>query len=127
MVTFKVDKATCNGDGRCIEICPLRILKMNEKERVPEFVEGGGEICIACGHCFAFCPFGSITLSGMDAKDAMPVDRSKLPSAEQVKLFLKARRSIRTYKDEAVTKEMVEKLLDAARYAPSGINRQPVN
>lgn len=127
MITIQVDKKTCKGDGRCVEICPRHILKMNEKERVPEFVPGGGELCINCGHCFAFCPPGSIKLSTMSVEDSMPLDHSKLPDAGQAELFLKGRRSIRVYKDEPVTKESIEKLLDIARYAPSGINRQPVN
>jgi len=100
---------------------------MNEKERVPEFVPGGGDICINCGHCFAFCPSGSIKLSTMNIENSMRLDHSKLPSTEQVELFLKGRRSIRSYKDEPMAKELIEKLLDIARYAPSGINRQPVN
>lgn len=127
MISIEVDKKTCKGDGRCVEICPMHILKMNEKDHVPEFIPGGGEMCINCGHCFAFCPPGSIKLSTMSVENSMKLDHSKLPNAEQVELFLKARRSIRTYKDEPVSKESVEKLLDIARYAPSGINRQPVN
>lgn len=127
MINIEVDKKTCKGDGRCVEICPIQILKMNEKTHVPEFIPGGGDICINCGHCFAFCPPGSIKLSTMDVKDSMRLDYSKLPSAEQVELLLKGRRSIRVYKDEPVAKESIEKLLDIARYAPSGINRQPVN
>ncbi|MDD5135964.1 MAG: nitroreductase family protein [Candidatus Omnitrophica bacterium] len=127
MITIEVDKKTCKGDGRCVEICPMHILKMNEKERVPEFIPGGGDMCINCGHCFAFCPPGSIKLSTMSVENSMRLDPSRLPSAEQVELFLKGRRSIRTYKDEPVSKESVDKLLDIARYAPSGVNRQPVN
>jgi len=127
MITIQVDKKTCKHDGRCVEICPMHILQMNEKEGVPEFIPGGGELCINCGHCFAFCPPGSIKLSTMDVKDAPRLDHSKLPSAEQIELLLKARRSIRTYKDDPVSKEAIEKLLDIARFAPSGINRQPVN
>jgi nitroreductase/NAD-dependent dihydropyrimidine dehydrogenase PreA subunit len=126
VVLFTVDKPKCNGDGRCIEICPINILRMNEKERVPEFIPGGGDICINCGHCFAFCPTAAIKLSTMDIKDSIPLDQSKLPSPGQVELFLKGRRSVRTYKDEPVEKGVIEKLLDTARYAPSGINRQPV-
>ncbi len=127
MITLQVDKKTCVGDGRCVDICPIKILRMNEKERVPEFIEGGGDICINCGHCFAFCPPGSIKLSTMSVQDSMKLDHAKLPSAEQVELFLKGRRSIRTYKDKPVEKETIEKLLDIARYAPSGINSQPVH
>ena len=63
----------------------------------------------------------------MNPKDAMRLDHSKLPTPEQVELLLKGRRSIRAYKDEPLTKESIEKLLDCARYAPSGINRQPVD
>ena len=127
MITISVDKKTCVGDGKCVEICPIHILKMNEKDRVPEFIPGGGDICINCGHCFAVCPPGSIKLSTMDVKDAMRFDQSMLPNSEQVELLLKGRRSIRRYKDEPVAKESIEKLLDISRYAPSGINRQPVN
>ena len=127
MITIEVDKKICKGDARCVEICPMRILKMDEKSRVPEFIPGGGDICVNCGHCFAFCPTGAIKLSTMEVKDSIRLDHSKLPSPEQVELFLKGRRSIRVYKDEPVTKETIEKLLDIARYAPSGINRQPVN
>lgn len=127
MITIKVDKATCRGDGKCVEICPTKVLRMNEKEKVPEFIPGGEDLCINCGHCFAFCPVGSIELSMMNVKDSMRLDYSKLPAKEQVELFLKGRRSIRAYKDEPVANESIEKLLDIARYAPSGINRQPVN
>ncbi len=127
MILFTVDKATCKGDGRCVEICPIKILRMNEKERVPEFIPGGEELCINCGHCFAFCPPGSIKLSTMSIKDSMPLDHSKLPSPAQIELFLKGRRSVRVYKDMPVEKSVIEKILDTARYAPSGINRQPVN
>ena len=127
MINFQVDKKTCGGDGRCVEVCPIKILRMNEKERVPEFIPGGEDVCINCGHCFAFCPPGSIELSTMNPKDAMRFEHSKLPTPEQVELLLKGRRSIRTYKDQPVAKESIEKLLDLASYAPSGINRQPVN
>lgn len=127
MVKMSVDKKSCFGDGKCVEICPIAILKMNEKERVPEFIPGGEEVCINCGHCFAICPPGSIKLSTMDVKDASRLDYSRLPGPEQVKLLLKGRRSIRRYKDEPITRETIIELLDIARYAPSGINRQPVD
>lgn len=35
------------------------------------------------------------------------------------------RRSVRKYKDKPVSKETIEKILDAGRMAPSAINRQP--
>lgn len=38
---------------------------------------------------------------------------------------IRTRRSIRAYKDEPVELELVERIIDAARYAPSGANLQP--
>ena len=35
------------------------------------------------------------------------------------------RRSIRKYKSDMLSKEQIEKILDVARVAPSGKNRQP--
>ncbi len=127
MSILEVDRQACRGDGRCVEICPVGILQMNEKERVPEFIPGGEEMCIKCGHCFAFCPPGAIKLLATDAREVLQLNQSKLPVAEQIELLLKGRRSIRKYKDDAVSRETMANLLDLARYAPSGINRQPVN
>jgi nitroreductase len=39
--------------------------------------------------------------------------------------LLKARRSIRRYKPDPVPEEMVAQLLEAGRWAPSAVNRQP--
>ncbi len=39
--------------------------------------------------------------------------------------LLKDRRSIRSFTDEPVTDEMVDKVIEAARWAPSGANSQP--
>ena len=38
---------------------------------------------------------------------------------------IKGRRSIRKYKDEPVSTELIEKILEAGRWAPSGSNIQP--
>ena len=125
MMIITVDKKSCFGDGKCVEICPIQILQMNEKERVPEFVPNGNDVCINCGHCFSVCPSGAIKLSTMEAKDSLSLDHSKLRSNRLS--FLCRRRSVRRYKEESVAQETIAELLDVARYAPSGINRQPVN
>lgn len=38
---------------------------------------------------------------------------------------IKTRRSIRSYSNQAVPKEMIEEILNAGRYAPSSLNMQP--
>jgi len=38
---------------------------------------------------------------------------------------MKKRRSIRRYKISPISKQLINKIIEAARYAPSGLNRQP--
>ena len=45
---------------------------------------------------------------------------------EQAEHFLRSRRSIRVYKEKQVDPGTLERLIQVARYAPSGHNRQPV-
>ena len=46
--------------------------------------------------------------------------------AEDIGYYLQKRRSVRRFTDDAVSKEEILKILDIARYAPSGGNRQPI-
>ncbi len=39
--------------------------------------------------------------------------------------IIKSRRSVRRYTDEPVTDEIIDKILEAARWAPTGENHQP--
>lgn len=47
-----------------------------------------------------------------------------MPSFAQVDALIKTRRSIRNFTNEPVKKELIEKVIDAARYAPSAKNTQ---
>ena len=42
-----------------------------------------------------------------------------------VEVTIRTRRSVRRYKPDAVPRELLERVLDAARWAPSAANRQP--
>ena len=39
---------------------------------------------------------------------------------------LKSRRSVRSFKSEMPSKEVIDEIISAGLYAPSGMNRQPV-
>lgn len=58
----------------------------------------------------------------------MSVDRyvlSSMNNSDPIFEMIRTRRSIRQYLDKPVARELVEKTLDAARWAPSAHNRQP--
>ena len=43
----------------------------------------------------------------------------------ELDVCIKGRRSVRAYKDEPVSKEQIEAVLEAGIWAPTGMNRQP--
>jgi nitroreductase/NAD-dependent dihydropyrimidine dehydrogenase PreA subunit len=126
MSALAVDREKCNSCGICEAECPPRIIEIPGLDAMPSWVEGAPERCIVCGHCVAVCPRDALGLDTMSPEECAPVDSGLLPTAEQVELFLKSRRSIRVYKEKPVPREVLAKLIDTARYAPSGSNSQPL-
>jgi nitroreductase/NAD-dependent dihydropyrimidine dehydrogenase PreA subunit len=125
MVLFTVDKETCNQDGICKSVCPVGIIDLG-KDGFPTAVAGAEELCIVCGHCVAACPTGSLSHRKMPLEDCPPVKGELQLSAEQCEQLLRSRRSIRVYKNKAVPREEIVKLIELARYAPTGHNSQCV-
>lgn len=123
MQLFTINPATCNRDGICAKVCPLGIIAWSEGT-MPVPTEDASRLCIRCGHCVAVCPTGSFDHRNMPMTACSPA-RPNLPmDVVQCEYFLRARRSIRVYRDTAVEKEKLAQLIDIARYAPSGLNAQ---
>ena len=51
----------------------------------------------------------------------MPQESTLVP----VEATIRARRSVRVYRDDPVPRDMIERVLDSARRAPTAVNRQP--
>jgi ferredoxin len=102
----------------------MRIIELKEEFPVP--VAGAEELCINCGHCVAVCPHGALSLKTMAPEQCPPVRKEWLFGPEQTEHFLRSRRSVRVYKDKPADRETLAKLIDMARFAPSGHNAQPV-
>lgn len=122
-----VDTEKCKRDGICAAVCPPRIIAWKTKDDIPQMAPGGDELCIRCGHCVAVCPHGAMNHENMRAEDCPPVQGGWLPDPEQTEHFLRNRRSIRVYKDTPVERDTLVRLIEIARYAPSGHNLQPVS
>lgn len=126
MKFFSVDRYRCVKCGACLASCPIKILKMDETMRLPVMVSKGEKICIRCGHCISVCPHRAISLQYMHHDHGIPLRHDWRIPPEKLEHFMKGRRSIRAYKKEPVDKAKLAKLIDIARYAPSGVNAQPV-
>lgn len=125
MDLFEVNHETCNQDGICAAVCPSGLIDL-KKGDYPKPIPEAEEICIRCGHCVAVCPTGSLKHRVMNLEQCIQVKEELKISNEQCEQFLKARRSIRVYKDKPVPKDVLERLIDTARYAPTGHNSQDV-
>lgn len=121
-----VDNDGCNRDGPCVAVCPVTIIEMNSSESYPSWIEGAKDLCLNCGHCVAVCPNGALTVNDMTPEKCGEIRDSLMPSAAHVDHFLRRRRSIRNFRNQAVDRKILNELITIASYAPSGHNTQPV-
>jgi ferredoxin len=125
MEKININADKCLKDGICTEVCPCNIFKPDETG-LAQINEKNLPICINCGHCVSACPSGAITLNDAGDEELKRVSTS-LASFEQYEDIVKARRSIRSYKDEPVADEDIQKLLEITRWAPSAKNSQALS
>lgn len=123
MGIMTVDPARCLKCGICAEICSAGIIRMGKDK--PEVILE--KACMACGHCTAICPHDA--LDNTKALLANQVSISETTNFDEVSIayFLRSRRSVRCYRPEAVGREKLRRLLEIARFAPSGSNAQGVS
>lgn len=125
MSLFTIDHAKCTRDGLCAADCPMGIIAMNGHG--PEPIPGAEQMCINCGHCTAVCPHGALTLRTMPLEQCPPLQPGWQLQSQQVEQLLKGRRSIRAYKPEPVPRDVLTKIIDVARFAPTGGNSQSIH
>ncbi|MFH2065775.1 MAG: nitroreductase family protein [Pseudomonadota bacterium] len=126
MGMLQIDENKCKKDGICVGECPVAIIYMKDKESIPEMVPGGESVCLLCGHCVAVCPHGALSHEKIPLASCPPISKDLVISQEQAVQFLRSRRSVRFFKDKPVEKETLRRLIEIARYAPTGSNSQLV-
>jgi nitroreductase/NAD-dependent dihydropyrimidine dehydrogenase PreA subunit len=119
-----VDENKCKKDGICAAECPMGIIKLKDGDGFPELVPGGDQICLVCGHCVAICPHGAMSHDQVPVEACQVIDKDLVIDENQAVQFLRSRRSIRFFKDEPPDKEKIKRLIEIARYAPTGGNTQ---
>lgn len=123
MNSFYVDTAKCRKDGICAAVCPVGIIKAKPGE-LPTLDDSKVGRCIRCGQCMAFCPSMACSAPGLSFDDCRFLKPEMYPSTEQLEELIFSRRSIRNFKDKSVPRDVLERIIDACRWAPSGHNRQ---
>lgn len=56
-----VDSDKCNGDGECVDICPVSVYELQDGKSVPV----NAEECLGCESCVEVCPTSAIVIEEM--------------------------------------------------------------
>jgi nitroreductase/NAD-dependent dihydropyrimidine dehydrogenase PreA subunit len=119
------NRQTCTQCGLCAAVCMGEFIDFR-KNRFPVQVPEADRGCSRCGHCVVICPSGSLTLRDVPEEQCVALDSSLDISFAQAAQLIKGRRSIREYKDKPVPTAEIERIIEVARYAPTGHNEQEV-
>ncbi len=120
MLDIRIEEA-CIQCGACVAVCPAGVFVNAEGVRA---ARPGG--CILCGHCVAVCPVDAVSHHGFDGQPFPMIPEGARLGAESLTAFLRSRRSVREFWDKDVPREVLERMLDIARYAPTASNAQDV-
>jgi len=119
---IKVDKIKCTACNICVEACPQDVYELADVA----VVSYPGR-CISCGHCVALCPEDAVTHEAYPEGTVKPLGARKVPTAAATETLMRARRSVRNFKDKEVPREAVEELVRRALSSyPSAHNIRPV-
>jgi len=119
---IKIDQAKCTACGNCVEACPQDVFELAEVA-----VASFPERCIRCGHCVALCPEEAVAHEAYPEGTIKSLGARKVPTVAATETLLRARRSVRNFKDKEVPRETVEELVRRALSSyPSAHNIRPV-
>ncbi|MBY9019147.1 MAG: nitroreductase family protein [Candidatus Lokiarchaeota archaeon] len=122
MSVIGIDKEKCSNCKLCIQECGRGYFYLGEDGQV--LFNENLSTCNICGHCIAICGEDAIITKNLDDVETFPgIDSpEKIVESEKLLQLLRAKRSIRRYKNKEVPKELIEKVFEAMRYAPSASN-----
>lgn len=122
MSVIGIDKEKCSNCRQCIQECGRGYFSIDEEKEV--VFNDTLTACNICGHCIAICPEDAILTKDLDDVETFPGIDSPGDIVEYDKIYklLRAKRSTRRYKNKKVPKEIIQKVFEAMRYAPSASN-----
>lgn len=117
-----INREICSGCGLCVNDCFT-----NDIELSGGAAQSKGRFCIECGHCFAICPENAITLEGFPSSDIIDVNDNDRDNPDILLRRMKTRRTIRSFTNDRVSPQDLQKILDMGIYSPKAGNIQNVS
>jgi nitroreductase/NAD-dependent dihydropyrimidine dehydrogenase PreA subunit len=123
MLKFKVNKQLCTRCGSCAADCPVGIIDM--ENGVPAIAPEKESACYKCQHCLAVCPTAALSILGLKPEESRTLSEN-LVDPDKLEIVMKGRRSVRRYLEENLEPALLQRLLEVAWHAPTGINSRQV-
>ena len=117
---IEIDKDLCGGCGECVNVCGFGSLVVEDGHSVVK----NPTRCMGCGHCSAICPTGAIKMDGATPSPAAAP--APAVAYEDMVALIRERRAVRHFKSEKVSKEDMNEMLTAIRYAPTACNNMGI-
>lgn len=124
MLDFAINQQACTRCALCVADCPARIIAMTDGG-YPSIAPDKEASCYKCQHCLAVCPTAAVSILGLEPESSLPLP-GNYPAPEQLELLIKGRRSVRRYKEENLEPDLLQRLLEVAWHAPTGVNSRQV-
>lgn len=124
MLEFNIDEQRCTRCGQCVADCPTMIIKM-EVDGYPAIAPEREAACYRCQHCLAICPTGALSILGLRPTGSRPL-AGGYPESGKLETLIKGRRAVRRYKEENLDPALLQRLLEVAWHAPTGVNSRQV-
>ncbi len=127
MIKIEIVQAKCSNCGICRLRCPTCFTEIDGKTATRDSFER----CILCGHCVSLCPSDALIHSEIftenenEAKNIL--SDVKTDSFKLFSQVVKKRRSHRHFESREVPDAILEKIIDIASYAPTGVNARTVS
>ncbi len=122
MSSIMIDPERCKRCGNCVRECPETVFEQRDAASAPEVLRE--HLCIACGHCVALCRSDAVAHAEFPPRTLHPITLELMPGPANLMELLRARRSARAFKDTPVERSLLEKVIEAARLAPTAHNYQ---
>lgn len=113
-----INQDICSECGLCVRICPTRVFKSPDGNPNSKTTSHHPEECVLCGQCLCICSTNSIAHSGFEPTNFIRIQNRKPVTPEVAFQFLSQRRSVRNYNKETPSKELLEKIVQIAGFAP---------
>ncbi len=120
---ISINNNKCTGCGLCSKNCPRNQIRIINGKAAPL-----NKSCIGCGHCIAICPKNAVVIDNYDMKEIVEYSPETFyVNPDNLLNAIKFRRSVRKFKNTAIEREKIKKIIEAGRFSPSGSNKQPLS